>query len=59
MSASHACAMFLRDVEQHIKSCGSRRVAKRDSDGWLVVSVGLFSERGTSTCLLGNVSTVL
>ena len=33
-----------RDVEQHIKSCGSRRVAKRDSDGWLVVSVGLFSE---------------
>ena len=30
------------DVEQHIKSYGLRRAAKRDSDGWLVVSVGLF-----------------
>ena len=30
------------DVEQHLKSYGSRRAAKRDSDGWLVVSVRLF-----------------
>ena len=45
------------DVGQHLKSYGSRRVAKRDSDGWLVVSVRLFSECGTSTCLLGNVRT--
>ena len=30
------------DVEQHIKSYGLRRVAKRDCDGWLVVSVRLF-----------------
>ena len=47
------------DVEQHLKSYGSRRAAKRDSDGWLVVSVGLFSECGTSTCLLGKALTFL
>ena len=47
------------DVEQHLKSYGSRRAAKRDSDGWLVVSVGLFSACGTSTCLLGKALTFL
>ena len=47
------------DAEQHLKSCGSRRAAKRDADGWLVVSVRLFSGCGTSTCLLGNVWTFL
>ena len=30
------------DVGQHFKSYGLRRVAKRDCDGWLVVSVRLF-----------------
>ena len=71
LTAFRACLQVMRmlcfcvmahqrcDVGQHLKSYGSRRVAKRDSDGWLVVSVGLFSECGTSTCLLGNVWTFL
>ena len=69
LTAFRACLQVMRqlcfcvmahqrcDVGQHFKSYGSRRVAKRDSDGWLVVSVRLFSECGTSTCLLGNVRT--
>ena len=71
LTAFRACVQVMRqlcfcvmahqrcDVGQHFKSYGSRRVAKRDSDGWLVVSVRLFSGCGTSTCLLGNVWTFL